>query len=262
MPRGARSRRAQPHHPEHRGEEDPHERAVHARRGLDLDVEARHVVVLAATAVRARAGHDGAGEQHERRQADEHPAEHHRAPGHDQVCGTVGLTGAPHEDQRVGEEQDRQQEVRHHERRLEVEGDRQLPEHRLREHAGDESPRQPDEVAPSRRAHQAPEHGHDHRHRHQPGEQPVHVLDGRVLARRAVGLQLALRTADADRAPESRARQSHRRAGDDDDRQQHRGHDRDPAVRERAQVRHSHERPMVPTGPPPVRCGRADAGLT
>ena len=41
-----------------------------------LHVEARDVVVLAATAVRTRAGDDGAGDQHERREHEQHAAEH------------------------------------------------------------------------------------------------------------------------------------------------------------------------------------------
>ena len=71
----------QPHHREHGARKIitivPWTRATLG----DAHVEARDVVVLAATAVRTRAGDDGAGDQHRGSRApSEHPAERDRAP--------------------------------------------------------------------------------------------------------------------------------------------------------------------------------------
>ena len=85
------------------------------------------------------------------------------------------------------------EEVRHHEPGREVEGDHQLPEHGLQEHAGHEAPRQPQEVPALGDSEQAAEHRQDDHHRHQAGEEAVDVLDRGVLARLPVGLQQALR---------------------------------------------------------------------
>jgi hypothetical protein len=53
--------------------------------------------------------------------------------------GPVGLARAPVEHDRVGEEDDRHEEVRHHERGREVEQHGEPAEHGLREHARDQT---------------------------------------------------------------------------------------------------------------------------
>ena len=60
----------------------------------------------------------------------------------------VGLAGAAVQStSALREQHDRDEEVRHHEAGLELEQHGEPTEHRLREHAGDEPEREPDEVA-------------------------------------------------------------------------------------------------------------------
>ena len=152
----------------------------------------------------------------------------------------VGLTGAPVQPDRVRQEHDRHEEVRHHEAGLEVELHRELTEHGLREHAGDEPEGEQGEVASARDAHEAAEHRHDHRDRHRSGEESVRVLDEPVLAGHRDAVQLPCRATEPDRAAEPGVGETHGAAGDDDDRQQDRGDERDAPVRLGAQVRDPH----------------------
>ena len=101
--------------------------------------------------------------------------------------------------------------------------------------SADEAPRQPHQVAPPGRAHEAAEHRDDHRDRHQAGEHPVHELDHRVVVRRRVRGEPAFLAVGPRRAAEPRVGEPHGGAGDDDDRQHQRRHERDPAVRLGAQ---------------------------
>ncbi len=87
----------EPHHHEHRAEKDHHRRAVHAGDIGNSKVEARHVVALAATAVRPGARHHRARHQHRAREAEQHPPERDGAGRDDRVGGRhrADRRGAP-----------------------------------------------------------------------------------------------------------------------------------------------------------------------
>jgi len=86
------------------------------------------------------AGHHRSGEEHQRGEREQRPPEHHGATTDDRVRGSVRLSGAPHQYERVREERDRDEEVGHHELWLEVERHRELAQHGLCEHTTDQAP--------------------------------------------------------------------------------------------------------------------------
>ena len=59
----------------------------------------------------------------------------------------VGMPARRYEHDRVREQHDRHEEVRHHEAGLQLEEHGEPTEHRLREHAADQTERQPHQVA-------------------------------------------------------------------------------------------------------------------
>ena len=109
----------------------------------DRESSRRTSSLLPATAVRAGTGDDGAGEQGPPTRRRATPGRARRFAGSRSACD--GPSGCPTraEDDRVGEQHDRHEEVRHHERRREVEEHGQPAEHRLREHARHQAEREP-----------------------------------------------------------------------------------------------------------------------
>ena len=137
---------------------------------------------LLVAAMGAGAGDDGAGDDATAR-AGARASTSRRVAGLDGVDGgggAVGLAGAVVEDGGVGDEHERQQEVAHHERRGQVEGDGEGAQHDLAEHPGDEAQRQQGEVAPAGLPPERAEDGEDDRDRDEAGDQPVDELDHRV----------------------------------------------------------------------------------
>ena len=196
-----------------------------------------------ATAVRSGAGHDGAGEQH---QAHEPRAAHARAPrcggdrprvrGASSGCrprctSTIASASSTIDSRKCA--------ITNGGFRSTSTGGRRAPPARTRRRR---DPRQPDEVTPPRRAHEAAEHGDDHRDRHRAGEHAVERLDPLVGVGGRDRGELAAVAVRPLRAAEAGTGQAHRRAGDDDDRDEDRGDDGDPPVGARAQVRHPHGR--------------------
>ena len=169
-------------------------------------------------------------DQHDRAREHEqaaHPlhAGRHR---HDRVGRRLGRVVV--EEDGVGEQHHRDEEVRHHERGRQQLVDDELAQDDLDDDAADEAEREEHEPPGPGRAHQRAEHGHDHDQRHQAGHDPVDELDhgvrvGRRLGREAPGL--AVRPVGT---PEARPGEPHRRAGHDDDGEQDDRDERDAPV--------------------------------
>ena len=198
-------------------------------------LEAAHVLVAA---VRPASRHDRAGEEDERRGADEHPHRGGDVLHDDAPAGAAALAGAVVQHHRVGEQGHRQQEVRHHERRREVDEHGDAAEDDLREDPDHESPGQPDQIAAARHPPHRAEHREDHGDGHEAGDRAVRELDERVLLEGSdEPAVLAVRPVGAS---EAAAGEADGGAADDDRGQQQQRAERQPAVGARADRRARH----------------------
>ena len=214
-----------------------HGDAVHASDRSDLESEAAGVLVAA---VGARPRDDRArddGDTGHRSDRPRQPAMGSTDERH--PPGAVGFLGRPPEHEAVRAQHHRQEEVPLHGGRMEVDEDGDAAEHDLADDAGHEPERQPREVPPARLAHQRPEHGEDHGDGDDAGEQPVQLLDRGVRARHVDEPGLA--AVRPVGAAESRAGQSHQRAGHHDDHQRREREQRDAGVRRRRESAEAHD---------------------
>ena len=151
------------------------------------------------------------------------------------------------EDDGVGEDQDRQDEVGLDGDGVQVGQDGDAAEHDLADDAADEAERQPRQVPPPGLADEGAEHGQDDRDRDDAREEAVHLLDRAVGARDVD--EAAPVALGPVRAAQTGAGQAHERAGHDDHGEGQRGQQGQAAVRRRAEPPAAGLRPR--RAPPP-----------
>ena len=172
------------HHGEHRERRD----RVDASHVSHKKREAVGDEFVVAAGVRTRPGDDRAGDEQDRAEDEEGAAcvaERTvviRRRAHPEWCrvGDIGL-GLLDQHRCVPQQHHRQDEVPHRETRIEVGEHEHGPEQDLGDHAGNKSPRPPDQVASFRPAANRPENGEHDGDRDDPGEETVPEFDERMV---------------------------------------------------------------------------------
>ena len=187
-----------------------------------------------AAGVRPGGGRGGAEEDRERAEREQRAHRPHAA-AIEHPRPLAGLVArAPHERRGGDEDQHREREVAHHEAGREVVADGEAAEHGLADDAERQQHAEPGEVAAERPPPPRQRAGRDRGQPDEARDQAVAVLDPGVRLERRRDAAVALGPV---RAPEPRAGQADRRAGEDDQRERSQRHLGDALVGARGERR-------------------------